>query len=228
MTNIDTTLKILTQLPLFQALSAEQLDAIICDVSETRLNKGEFLFQRGDIVTGFYVVVYGQVKLSMLGIQGPEKVVEIIGPRQSLGEAVMFLDRPYPVTGQALEDCLLLRIARGAVDRLLAEDIHFARRMLAGLSMRLHSLIQDVESYSLRSSAQRVIGYLLQLCPEDAGDSEQAIHLPTAKNIIASRLNLTPETLSRVLQELARNGLIEVRGRSISISSLRRLREFDV
>lgn len=228
MPTADAILQILSRLPLFQALSNEQLLTIRGQVAEKRLAKSEFLFQKGDPVTGFYIVVHGQVKLAIPSAQGLEKVVEIIGPRQSLGEAVMFLGRPYPVTAQALADTLLLRIDHSAVDRLLADDVSFARRMLAGLSMRLHALIQDVESYSLHSSTQRVIGYLLQHCFEGSGDVEQAIALPTAKHVIASLLNLTPETLSRIFQDLARAGLIEVQGRTIVIPSVRRLREFEM
>ena len=67
-----------------------------------------------------------------------------------------------------LADTLLLHIAKDAVFKLLETDMSFARALLAGLSMRLHSLISDVESYSLRSSAQRVIGYLLQHCPQES------------------------------------------------------------
>lgn len=226
----DQLFQILSHLPLFQALEPQQVQTLLGGVAEKRLTKGEFLFQRGAAATAFYVVVYGRMKLAIPTPQGLEKVVEIIGPRQSLGEAVMFLDRPFPVAAEALEDSLLLRIDRSAVDTLLAEDASFARRMLAGLSQRLHSLLQDVEAYSLRSSAQRVIGYLLEQCPADTHSEEsgQAVELPTTKQVIASRLNLTPETLSRVFQELSRSGLIEVQGRTVTIASVQRLREYDV
>jgi CRP-like cAMP-binding protein len=101
--------------------------------------------------------------------------------------------------------------------------------LLAGLSMRLHSLIADVESYTLRSSAQRLIGYLLQHSPhEDEAQNRVEIRLPTSKHILASRLNLTPETFSRILHELSEAGLIEVQGRNITVPDLRRLRTHDL
>jgi CRP-like cAMP-binding protein len=110
---------------------------------------------------------------------------------------------------------------------LLAEDSVFARRMLAGLSQRLHHLMQDVESYSQRSSAQRVLGYLIQLCPEDAdGSQEISFDLPISKQLIASRLNLTPETLSRIFHDLSDEGLIGVHGKHVKVLDLLRLKEF--
>lgn len=215
----------LSRVSLFQALPPEELELLADGAQPLAVEKGGFLFHKGDTPAGFHVVLSGQVKLLVSSAGGDEKVVEIVGPRDSFGEAVMFLGRPYPVSAMALLDTRCLLIRRETVDRLLAEDPQFARRLLAGLSMRLHSLVQDVESYSIRSAIQRVIGYLLQQVPEDA-ESDIVIALPTTKFVIASRLNLTPETLSRVFHDLTENKLIEVQGRKIVVPSLRKLREF--
>lgn len=219
---------ILRRLPMFQEISPEQIDHLSATTRERRLQKGEMLFQKGDPTKGFYVVVFGQVKLAFSSVQGNEKVVDILGPQQTFGEAVMFMDRPFPVFAQALSDALLLHVMRNAVFELLERDASFARHMLAGLSMRLHALVQDVESLSLRSSAQRLIGYLLQQCGDvesSAGSIE--CDLPTSKQVIASRLNLTPETFSRILHDLTGAGLISVHGRHIEIHDLKRLREYE-
>lgn len=219
--------QVIAHLPLFRELSPEQKESVLTGVQELRFDKGAQIFQKGDPVRGLHVVVFGQIKLYLPSVQGNEKVVEIIGPQQSFGEAVMFLDRPYPVCAEALADTLLLHISRDSIFRLLETDPSFARRMLAGLSMRLHSLLSDVESYSLRSSAQRVVGYLLQHSPEEA-DGSAEVTLPTSKQVIASRLNLTPETLSRVFSELVNHKLIEVQGRAITILDVQRLRGFEL
>lgn len=221
---------LLARLPLFQELKPAQVDQIAAQVREKRLAKGEMLFQKGDTARGFYVIVFGQIKLAFPSSSGNEKVVEILGPKQSFGESVMFIDRPYPVFAEAIVDSLLLHVAKDVVFDLLESNKSFARHMLAGLSLRLHSLVHDVESYSLRSSAQRVIGYLLQHCPNEGnGNCEGSIDLtlPTSKQIIASRLNLTPETLSRIFHDLAEAKLIAVQGKQITINDLRRLREYD-
>jgi CRP-like cAMP-binding protein len=95
--------------------------------------------------------------------------------------------------------------------------------MLSGLSRRLHSLVKDVEAYSLRSSAERVIGYLLR---DDEAPAE--VRLTAGKSVVASRLNMTPEHFSRVLHELAAAGLIEVDGRTVRILDLEGLRGYRV
>ncbi len=143
------------------------------------------------MLDGFYVVVHGQIKLAFSSPQGNEKVVSIVGPGQSFGEAVMFMEKPCPVFAQALEDTRLLYIAKQGIFAAIDHDSAFARRMLAGLRMRLHGLIQDVENYSLHSSTERVIGFLLQLAGAPTNGPID-IELPASKHIIASRLNLTP------------------------------------
>jgi len=221
---------LLGRLPLFSELSAAHVAKIAESTREKRLSKGEMLFQKGDVPRGFFVIVFGQVKLAFPSSQGNEKVVEILGPKKSFGEAVMFIDRPYPVFAEALTDTLLLHVAKNAVRSLIESDASFALRMLAGMSMQLHSLISDVESYSLRSSTQRVIGYLIQHCPMGKEGQSNAdtleITLSTSKQVIASRLNLTPETLSRILHDLVEAQLIAVRGKQIKIPNLHRLQEF--
>ncbi len=151
----------LANLPMFSDLGNEDLDRIAASTVPVYAEKGQSICHTGDPCTGFHLVVYGQVKLGFTSPQGVEKVVEIVRPGQSFGEALMFLDTPYIVFAQALADSMLLHVAKHAVLDGLARDPGFARRMLAGLSRRLQGLVRDVEAYSLRSSQERVIGYLL-------------------------------------------------------------------
>ncbi len=214
----------LANLPMFTEMSAEELDRIAAGTEALYVQKGEEVCHRGDPVTGFHVVVYGQVKLGFTSPQGVEKVVEIIRPGESFGEALMFLDKPYIVFAQALSDSMLLHVSKQTVNDELARDPGFARRMLSGLSRRLHGLVRDVEAYTLRSGSERVIGYLLGELPDGADAGQVEVELTPGKSVIASRLNMTPEHFSRILHDLAAQGLIEVDGRMVRIPDLDRLR----
>lgn len=213
---------VLSRMPFFGQLSREDIERVARFTRERHLEKGEVLFQRGDPVHGFYFVVSGQIKLAISSAQGNEKVVEIISPMHSFGEAVMFMDRPYPVFAEALSPTHLLHVGQAIVSDLIDQEPGFARKLLAGMAIRLHGMIQDVETYSLRSSTQRVIGYLLQQADETAAGTSD-IELPTSKQVIASRLNLTPETLSRIFHDLAEAGLITVHGKHIALHDRDRL-----
>ena len=217
----------LQNLPLFRELGADEIDRIAAGTLERHAERGAVVANKGDPVEGFHVVVYGQVKLALSTPQGDEKVVEVIGPGFSFGEALMFLGKPYIVTATALADSLLLHVKREAVFDGLARDPQFARRMLAGMSRKLHSLVSDLESVTLKTGRERVIGYLLRRDLDGAdGDAPFTVTLPVSKAIVASRLNLTPEHFSRILHDLAAEGLIEVAGRDVKIVDPIRLRAF--
>jgi CRP-like cAMP-binding protein len=215
----------LANLPMFSEMSGPELDRIAAATLPVHVSKGESVFQCGDACVGFHIVVYGQVKLGFTSPQGIEKVVEIVSPGQSFGEALMFLDKPYIVFAQALSDAMLLHVAKHAVLEELSRDPQFARRMISGLARRLHGLVRDVEAYTLRSGQERVIGYLLADVADSTGNGKPVeVHLTPGKSVIASRLNMTPEHFSRILHDLAGSGLIEMNGRSVRIPDLERLR----
>jgi len=217
----------LATLPLFKELAPQELDRLATGTTELHVPRGEILFQKGDPTSGFYLVIYGQVKLSFVTPAGQEKVVEIVGPGNSFGEALMFMERPYIVMAQALADTMLLHVSKEAVFDELEREPAFAKKMLAGLSRRLHSLISDVESYSLQSGTQRVIGFLLRQDDAQADEGPAKLTLPVAKAVVASRLNLTPEHFSRILHELQTHDLIRVEGRDVHIVDVARLRAYE-
>ncbi len=219
---------LLTHIPLFNGLASEEISRIARSTREIHAGKGDILFHKGDPCSGFHLLVYGQVKLAFTSHQGNEKVVEILQQGQSFGEAIMFMEKPYIVFAQALTDSLLLHVSKQAVFDELQRDHALCRKMLAGMAMRLHQLMNDVESYSLHSGKERIIGYLLrELAEEDQHGINVAVTLPTNKGVIASRLNLTQEHFSRILHELFELGLIVVEGRKIHIPSVANLRKHE-
>ncbi len=218
---------LLSHVPLFNGLVPQEIAKVARGTREIHAGKGDILFHKGDVCNGFHLVVYGQIKLGFTSPQGSEKVVEIIGQGQSFGEAIMFMEKPYIVFAQALTDSLLLHISKAAIFDELERDPKLCRKMIAGMAMRLHQLMTDVESYSLHSGKQRIVGYLIRELPVTEHGKNLTITLPTNKGIIASRLNLTQEHFSRILHELSEHGLIVVEGRKIHIPDIDKLRAHD-
>lgn len=218
----------LSMLPLFQDLERPELDRLAQGSHLRRLARGDAVFHIGEPCNEFHVVVSGQVKLFGISPAGQEKIIEIIGPGNSFGEALMFTNKPYIINAQALTDTLLLSVSKASLLHEIAGDTRFCMRMLAGLSRRLHGLVNDVQAYALHSGVERVIGYLLRDLPEDGCGKEgvPCVVLPVSKAAIASRLSMTPEYFSRVLHELEAKGLIEIDKREIRIPDPQRLNRF--
>lgn len=210
---------------LFKELNNEHLEQVAKESIYQFARRWEIIFSPGDSALGLFLLLEGQVKLAVTSPQGTEKVIGIIEEGESFGEAVIFMDRPFfPISAVSTKDSKLLLIPKRVIFELLEQDKTVARKMLAGLSLRNHQLIQEIETIALYTSSRRLVDYLLQIA-ESSGNSN-SITLPTSKMNIASLLNITPETLSRTMFKLQQSGLIEVDGKEISILDIPGLRSF--
>ena len=205
----------LAGVPLFKELDQATLARLAAGTARRSLKRGETLFRKGDLATGMYVVVYGEIKLVSSTPVRSARLSGIVGPGQSFGEAVMFLERPALVEARAATDALLLHLPKEAVFAEIERSPKFARRMIAGLSKRIESLVRELERQAIGSGTQRFIAYLLRHRRGEPGPI--AIRLPAAKAEIASQLNLTPEHFSRILRELADAGLLTLEGRRVTV-----------
>jgi CRP-like cAMP-binding protein len=221
----DTIQENLVRLPLFSALDKQELALLLPGIREYKVSAHEMLFQKGDYLRGIHMLVTGQAKLFLPTAQGAEKVIAMVNPGNAFGEAVVFLDKPVPVSAQATQNSMLLIISKDALLSVVDRNPQFARKMLASISMRLHELMSDMETCTLMNSVQRVVCFLSHQTPEQ-NPAQYEVKLDTSKQTLASRLNLAPETFSRALHHLVTAGLIEVQGRTIRVKDAMRLKQF--
>jgi len=217
----------LAHLPLFEGLRADELKRLAAGTTRRRLRSGETLFRRGAPATGFYAVVHGRIALLASSAQGRERVSAIVEAGRSFGEAIMFLERPCIVTARALTDALVLHIGKETVFAEFERSPRFARRVVAALSAKLQATVNELETYALGPGSARLAAWLLREAPPSHQAGPAVVTLPAAKRAIASQLNLSAEHLSRILRELAHEGLIEVHGRKIRIPDVARLRDWN-
>ncbi len=221
--------RLLAVLPLFMELSPQDLERVAQGCAVHRWNRGDVLFYFGAPCEEFHVVISGQVKLFALSPSGQEKVIEIMGPNSTFAEALVFLNKPHILNAQALSNLVTLSIKKHTLISEIERDPRFATRMLAGLSRRLHGLVHDVKSCTLKNGVQRVIGYLLSdhdTLSHDENADVFTVALPVSKATIASRLSLTPEYFSKVLRELEDAGLIQIDKRDIHVVSAHQLMSY--
>jgi CRP-like cAMP-binding protein len=199
---------------LFKRLSKAQLQRVAAKAERIRKHEGELLFKQDDLASRLYLLVSGQIKLFRLSTDGDEKVIEVIKPGATFAEALMFLEKPtYPVGAQALIPAEVISVdARDFVD-MLRESVDTCLLLAADLSQRLHGLIREINDLSLHTGTRRVAAYLMQRAPEDC--DECVLDLP--KQVLASRLSIKPETLSRIFRRLSNAGLIYIQGTRITL-----------
>ncbi len=214
--------RVLSGMPLFSGLEPQCLASLASHCRMRSFERGETIFRKGDEADGFYYVFDGKVKLFFVSEKGTEKIIEVLKPGMTFGEAVVFINQPYPAFAEAMMECHLLFIQRDGLLEAMREHQDMALRLLSGLSKRLHGLVANMEAVCVLSSRERVIGYLLSELDQGSG---AMIQLPATKAVIASTLNLTPETFSRIVHGLEKEEIIRIDGRRIEVCDPERLRE---
>jgi len=188
-------------------LNDSQLARVSQSAVRVRLGENETLFEQGEAAKRFYVVVTGQVKLYRMSPAGTEKIIEIVTTGHSFAEALMFLDFPaYPVSAAALQPATLISIDAREFKNILRESMDTCFLIMGDMSQRLRGLVQEIDDLTLQSATCRVAGYFLNVAIENG--NSVVLNLP--KQVLASRLSVTPETFSRILRKLSDRGIIEV------------------
>lgn len=214
----------LQRIYLFAELNEEQLQSIVTTMRVLYLEEGQSLFDIGQPATRYFYLCSGQIKLFRNSPDGAEKVIEIIRGGETFAEAVMFMKRcRYPVSAQAITPSRVLAFDSKTMMNLLRSSIDTCFRMMAKMAMRLRQHLDDIDVLTLHSATFRLVSFLLQQVPKGVVESPE-IQLDTPKHIIASRLSIQPETFSRTLAKLAKQGLIDVQGQNIVLQDLAGLR----
>ena len=187
------------------------------------MERGSTVFLQGERATGIYVVIDGWVKLYRIAPNGAEAVVGVFTRGHSFGEAVAFTHDSYPVSAECATDCRLVRIETEAILRLVREHPEMSLSLIASTFAHLHRLVAQIEQLKAQTGAQRVAEFLLELAPCNEGQCE--VTLPYDKVLIAGRLGMKPESLSRAFAKLRDQG-VQIRQNVAVIDDVAELRDF--
>ena len=209
---------------LFASFNDKQFSQVMSGARNKSLTEGEHLFHQQQPAGFFYFLESGTVKLYRSSSDGEQKVIELIQPRQTFAEAVMFMQsQHYPVHAQAIADSQLIQIEMSTFRKQLDHSAEICIKILAKMSQRLHSSIQEIDQLTLQNATMRVIQFMLKGIPSDT-PSPHEIQWTAPKATLASLLAVRPETFSRILKQLTYEELIEVHGKTITILDLDALR----
>ena len=204
---------ILANASLFKMLDERQLDAIVAATSPMRMAQSSCVVSQGDAAEGVFWIAYGQVQMSLRSKRGGDKILEILGPGKCFGLSEMLLERPHLAGAKTVTDAMLLHTQRAAMLHAAQENFSFAHGLMTCVGRQFYGVVRDIGSYE-QTARQRLAGYLLQQSRRERSD---AIELVANKALIASRLSLTPETLSRLFHDFSAEGLIAMSGRHIRL-----------
>ncbi len=199
-------LQIVTRLAVFRGLKSETVEHILAPATAVMLRPHEWIVRQGDPATAFFIVIDGWVKLYRNTASGDETVIDIMTKGESFAEAVAFTGNRYLATAEAVTEARVGRIPADHIVRCIRQSPDIALAMLASTSQHMHHLVQQVEQLKAQSGVQRVAEFLVSLSSAERGHC--ALVLPYDKVLIAGRLGLTPESLSRAFARLRAIGVV--------------------
>ncbi len=219
-----TDFEIVRETPLFAGLSEDAVNGILRGARLKHYERGEMLFLRGDSVDRFFVLLDGWIKVFRDTPDGEQSVVAVMKPGDGFAQAAIFTGRTtFPASAEIVDDARLVEIPAGPFLAQLKEDSGLALKMLGAVSERMLQLIQHIEKLQFRSTSERLADFLIGLAEEEEGPA--TIRLPYDKSLIAARLGMKPESLSRALAKLRKLG-VSSKSNVVEVEDLERLREF--
>jgi len=204
----------------FENLDEQTLLLIRPAAKRVRQPKNTVVFNEGEPCRGFYIVESGAVKLYKESADAKEHVLHIAMPGDCFGEAALFLGMGYPASAAAVRDSELILLRKDEFLQLLMERPEVSFRLMASMATWAHRLVSSIEALTLKDASSRFAAYLL--AEARAGD---VVELGMPKQVLASHLGMTGETLSRLLARFEADGLIAARGRRIQLRSVEGLEE---
>ncbi|WP_411035680.1 Crp/Fnr family transcriptional regulator [Shinella sp. BYT-45] len=206
---------------LLSALGVESVTGMMEIAVIGNLPARQMLFREGEPADTLHCVLSGYVRVYKLDPDGREADVELYGPGDLIGASVVLDGGRYAATAQAAEPSLIARFDLKRVRELASRRPDLAVVLATALSAQLSKAFASLADDRLHTAPQRVARYLLTYCPQDG--KAASFRLPYQKSLLAGKLGLAPEALSRAFS-LLRNHGVNVRGRLVHIGDPEALR----
>jgi len=211
------------QAPLFAGLDDETLSSVIASGRVRPLHRGEVLYCQGDRAGNLYIVLDGWLKIHRTSAVGRSTVRSVVTRGDSFAEDVAFAQDTYPATAEAVSDARVLELPSRAILDGFAGSPAMATAVVRALSLRLESNVLELERAYRITAPQRLAGYLSTMFTPDAKNVDT--RLAYDKNVLAARLGMMPESLSRAFLALSELG-VKTHNRCVYIEDVARLRDF--
>jgi CRP/FNR family transcriptional activator FtrB len=208
------------RLPLFEGVDSVLTDELLHASYLQKFPAYVELAREGDPADFLHIVVDGQVEI-FSAYRDRETTVSVLGPGHSFIVAAVILDKVYLKSARSLSSSRVLLIPAAAVRKVFAADGAFARSLAQELALAYRGLVKELKNQKLRSSMERLANWLLAQ-DQQAGATGRFV-LPFEKKVLASRLGMAPEVLSRTFASLVPYA-VKVRGADVEIGDVSALR----
>jgi CRP/FNR family transcriptional regulator len=201
----------INQSPFFKGLSEENRSELAAIGNLREVKKRDYLFHEGEKGGSMFLLAGGNIQLHKNTEDGREVVIRVIKPGDVFAEVVLFEKERYPVSARAVTNADVLVFPREGIHRLLAEE-GFRNDFIAMLMAKQRYLAERIQELTTKDVEHRFFTFLRSQYGE-----QEVIKTPLSKKDIAAAIGTTPESLSRLIQRLHEDKIIDWKGKTIRI-----------
>ncbi|NLZ54687.1 MAG: Crp/Fnr family transcriptional regulator [Thermoanaerobacteraceae bacterium] len=221
MSDIDLIRKI----PIFSGLNLEELNQVSNIYISRKYKKGQIIFFEGEPGEAVYFVKEGKIKVYKSDAEGREYILHIFGPGNIFAETVLLGGDPYPANAEAVEDSVVGVIKNSDLEELLKKNTDIAFKIMKILSNRLRESQEKLKNFVFRDTFDRTACALHKMSLEHGTKTPRGIEveLPITRTELASIVGTSRETVTRMLSEMRRKGIIDMDKQKIIVKNEREL-----
>jgi CRP-like cAMP-binding protein len=211
--------EVLRTVPIFSELSEEDITSLARLALRKRYPKDTVVFFENEEGDFFFTILEGRIKVTILGDDGREVILSVLGPGDFFGEMALLDNEPRSATAIAVEESELLSLHRNDFQSVLNDNRSITSALIRVLSARLRRANHQISTLALLDVYGRVARVIVDMAREEGKrlrDGRIAFRRATHQEI-ANRIGTTRETVTRMLKDLERQGLIHVEGKEIIV-----------
>jgi CRP-like cAMP-binding protein len=208
---------LLRNVPIFSELSDPDVATLERVATRRRYPKDTVVFFENEEGDFFFMILEGRIKVTILGDDGREIILSVLGAGDFFGEMALLDNEPRSATAIAIEESELLSLHRTDFQNVIADNRAIMSTLIRILTARLRRANHQISTLALLDVYGRVARVMLDMAREEGKrlkDGRIAFRRATHQEI-ANRIGTTRETVTRMLKDLERHGLIRVEGKEI-------------
>jgi len=211
--------ELLRTVPIFSELTDGDIASLSRLTNRRRYPKDTVVFFENEEGDFFFTIVEGRIKVTILGDDGREIILSVLGPGDFFGEMALLDNEPRSATAIAVEESELLSLHRTDFQSVLTDNRSITAALIKVLTARLRRANHQISTLALLDVYGRVARVIVDMARDEGKrlkDGRIAFRRATHQEI-ANRIGTTRETVTRMLKDLERQGLIHVEGREIVV-----------
>ncbi len=217
----EIELTTLARCHLFQNLDSGTLADIMQTATRRKYASGSFIFYQEDPANTFFILLQGNVRMSQITPEGHQVIVHFFGPGQGVGIIATLGQFAYPLTAEAVEDCLLLVWDSKLMNQLMEKHPRLAINAAHMLAVRFKELQDRYRELATERVERRIARTLLRLTKQLGKKVEGGIliNMPLSRRDLAEMTGTTLYTVSRIVSKWEQDGLVKTGREQVILTS---------